>query len=190
LSPLAEMNIGSILLNAAITGILSGTLLAFLGQLFFKRKTEQIAAEVRRQVEQELLRYRSSMLWKEQSLAELLAPLAMQSQRTERAFKSWKGKNLFLEAKIIGEGNRTIRDLLLSKGHLIPSDLLLDAHQLVEHFDRWLEKFEKVRGTHHPSDEQPFVFVGPDGFPFSTPAAKHFETRFSEQWTELYGASL
>ena len=43
----------------------------------------------------------------------------MQLERTKRAFARWNGKNLYLEAKIVREGNVTIRDLILTKGHLI-----------------------------------------------------------------------
>src|SRR5438552_17165381 len=113
-------------IGGLVGGLLSGSFLAAIVTMATRRRGEIIAAEVRRQFEQELLRYRSSRQWKEQALSDLLAPLAMQLARTERAFNRWDGRNLFLEGKIIAEGNRTIRDLLLSKGHLIPPDLAGD----------------------------------------------------------------
>ena len=153
----------------------------------FQRRTEQISAEVRQQFEQELLRYRSTMVWKEQVLSELLGPVAMQLDRTERAFKRWKSRNLYIETKIIREGNKTIRDLLLSKAHLIPRDLLRDARRLVEHYDRWLEEYDRIRGGTEPQLDKPFVFVGPEGYPFPSDAAQRFQERFEAIWTELYG---
>ena len=88
----------------------------------------------------------------------------MQFERTRRAFDGWSGKNLYLEAKIIREGNIAIRDLLLAKGHLIPPHLMSDAALLVEHYDRWLEEFENKRTEQNPANEDAFVFVGPAGY--------------------------
>jgi len=88
--------------------------------------------------------------------------------------------------KVIGEGNRTIRDLLLSKGHLIPPDLLNEAGLLIEHYDRWIEEFEKKRLSENPDLKTPFIFVGPDGFAFPVQAEKGFRDAFHQLWNELY----
>jgi hypothetical protein len=190
------------LVATLLGGFLSGSVVAGLMRMLFhqrteqisaevrqqfQRRTEQISAEVRQQFEQELLRYRSTMVWKEQVLSDLLGPVAMQLDRTERAFKRWKSRNLYIETKIIREGNKTIRDLLLSKAHLIPRDLLRDARRLVEHYDRWLEEYDRIRGGTEPQLDKPFVFVGPAGYPFPSDAAQRFQERFEAIWTELYG---
>ena len=95
-----------------ITAILSSAVIStIIGVMFQGYKTRAEA------------RARSQYSWKEQSVTDLLAPLNMQFDRTEKAFKRWKEKNLYLEMKVVKVGNETIRDLLLLKGHLIPPDL-------------------------------------------------------------------
>ncbi len=116
----------------------------------------------------------------------VLGPLNMQFDRTKRAFERWRDQNIFLEAKVVRVGNETIRDLLLSKGHLIPPEILEDAGKLIEHYDVWLEKFEKQRLSEKPDLETKFIFVGTDGFPFPVEAEKKFRSKFSEYWHELY----
>ena len=74
------------------------------------------------------------------------------------------GIRLYLETKVIAEGNTSIKNLLLSHGHLIPAELLDDAGRLVEHFEVWLEEFERVRDEKKPELETQFVFAGPQGF--------------------------
>ena len=132
---------------------------------------------------------RSNRAWKEQAVAKLLGPVFIQLDRTARAFKRWKDRNLFLESEVIRKGNLAIRDLLLSNPHLIPPELLEDASVLIEHYDRWLEEYEKKRGTDRPDLESPFVFVGPAGYPFPLSAEQHFREKFREYWKELYGAA-
>ena len=130
---------------------------------------------------------RSQRKWKEQSVAELLGPMQIQFDRTKRAFNRWTTKNLYLEAKVIKVGNEVIRTLLLTKGHLIPPELLDDAGKLIEHYDVWIELFEKQRGATEPDLESSFVFAGPEGYPFPTDAARQFEEKYREFWQELYG---
>lgn len=110
----------------------------------------------------------------------------MQMERTRRAFDCYTAKNIFLEAKVLRDGNLTIRDLLLTTPHLIPPALLDDASRLVEHYDRWLEEYERVRSAENPDLDSPFVFVGPKGFPFPSDAETRFHQAFKEYWNELY----
>jgi hypothetical protein len=124
---------------------------------------------------------------KEQILAELLSPMVMQLDRTEQAFKRWHSQNLYLEAKIIKEGNLFIRDLLLAKPHLIPPDLMADAHRLVTHYDRWLEEYNRLREGPEPDLGETFVFVGPKGYPFPRSSAQRFKDRYEQWQQELYG---
>lgn len=170
-----------------ISGLLSGSVMAAVLSLLMKRWQERVAAEVKLGFEREILTIRSGREWREKVLAELLGPMIMQLDRTRRAFDRWKSKNVYLETKVIREGNLTIRDLVLTKGHLIPPDLLVDAGRLAEHYDRWLEEFEQVRGGTEPALDQPFVFVGPKGFPFPSDAERRFTERFNTLWNELYG---
>jgi hypothetical protein len=130
--------------------------------------------------------FESKRSWKQQALFELLGPLQMQFERTKRAFDRWDHRNLYLEGKVVREGNQTIRDLLLTKGHLIPPHLMGDASQLVEHYDAWLEAFDRIRGEDSTMSDKAFVFVGPDGYPFPAEAEVNFKAEFRKIQRELY----
>ncbi len=120
--------------------------------------------------------------WLRMVVAELLGPLYIHFERTKRASERWDRKNLFLEAKVIKEGNTVIRDLLLTKGHLIPKELLIHAGELIDHYDGWLEKFEEVTQQRKAGKEVEFVFTY--DFPRSAEAA--FKAKFLELKTKLY----
>lgn len=157
------------------TAVISGGVVSAVFGIMFKGFVTKIETEVK-----------SRRTWKEESVEELLAPLNMQFDRTKRAFGRWGSQNLFLEAKVVRVGNEIIRDLLLSKGHLIPPELLKDAGKLIEHYDVWLEKFDTQRLSEKPDLETAFVFVGPDGFPFPREEEKRFRNKYTEYWKELY----
>lgn len=111
---------------------------------------------------------------------ELLAPMIVQLDRTRVAFERWNSQNLPLETKIILDGNEAVKALLLLKAHLVPSELKEDAAKLVEHYDRWLEEYERLRGGPNPNLDEPFVFVGPKGYPFPRGSAQKFRARYEE----------
>lgn len=177
----------SSLLQTILSGLASGSVIAAIIGVFFHRTARRIEQQIRSEFEQRLDLFRSTRAWKERSISELLGPLFLQFDRTRRAFERWSGKNLYLEAKIIKEGNTVIRDLLLSKPHLLPPPLREHASELVEHYDRWLEEFESTRSAGEPALDQPFVFVGTKGYPFPTESEKRFQEAFRSLWTELYG---
>ena len=62
-----------------------------------------------------------------------------------------------------------------------------DACSLVEHYDAWLEAFDRVRGDESANRETAFVFVGPDGYPFPSAAELNFKAEFRKLQLELYG---
>lgn len=165
-------SVSQLVLAALISGAVASSIVGIL----FKGYVTRIEGEVR-----------SQRSWKEQSVSELLGPVNMQLDRTKRAFDRWKQKNLYLEMKVIKVGNETIRDLLLTRGHLIPPELREDAGRLIEHYDVWLEKFEKQRLASEPDVESPFIFVGPDGYPFPRKSEARFKEAFDEYWRDLYG---
>jgi hypothetical protein len=86
---------------------------------------------------------------------------------------------------VVKVGNEEIGDLLLNKRHLIPPELHNYEGKLIEHYDVWLEKFEKQRSSDNPDQEAKFVFEGPNGFPFSRESEKKFRSKFKEYWREL-----
>jgi hypothetical protein len=165
-------SLGQLVLAALISGAVASSI---VGVIFTGHVTK---------VEEEI---RSRITWKEQSVAELLGPMNIQFARTKRAFDRWNDENRYLEAKIIKVGNETILNLLLEKGHLIPPELLNDAGDLIEHYDFWLELFEKERGGTDPSLESKFVFAAPEGFGFPKHAEEQFKKKYDEYWKDLYG---
>ncbi len=112
-------------------------------------------------------------------LLELFAPIRAHLQRTKDAFKQWSGFNEALENEIM-RGNKFIRDLLITKWYWIPDDLKKDSQALVEHYDAWLEEYERVRPNGLRDKSVPFVFVGPKGFPFPVDAEKRFLERYNQ----------
>jgi len=162
---------GELLAAALISGAVVSAVAGILFTGYVTRVTEEV---------------RSQRTWKERSVAELLGPMNIQFDRTKRAFARWQSKNLYLEAKVIKTGNETIRDLLLTKGFLIPPELREDAGKLVEHYDVWLELFESQRRGREPDLESPFTFAGPKGFPFPDEAEAHFRSTFRQYWKDLY----
>jgi hypothetical protein len=132
--------------------------------------------------------WRSKRSWEERAIAEMLGPIFLQLDRTRRAFDRWDKRNLFLEAEVIRVGNLAIRDLLLSKPHLIPPELHNEASELILHYDVWLEEFDRARAKHTEEKTDPeFVFVGPKGYPFPHHADEKFRSTFHNLWKKIYG---
>jgi hypothetical protein len=174
-------------LQVVVTSLFSSAVIVTFINLVFRRRTEEIAAEVRQQFDRERSRYESSVARQTTLLAELLGPIYIQLDRSSRAFRRWNNQSLYLESKIIRDANLTARDVLLTKAYLLPPELRGDASALIEHYDRWLEEFEAIRGGTSPNLDEPFVFVGPKGYPFPQQAAEHFNQRFRAEWDALYG---
>ena len=129
--------------------------------------------------------FRSRHEWKERCLAELLGPLVLRLGQTKRAFDRWKEPNLYLE-RCVYEGNEASRRLLLEKAHLVPPHLRDDALELIEHFDVWMEEYQRVRGDTRAEESLPYVFVGPKGFGFPRDAERRFQEEFGRLWKEFY----
>lgn len=178
--------IGQLIIASIISALISASVVSTIVNFLLRRQTATIEAEIKNQSEKNLEIFQSKRTWKENSISELLGPLYLQFDRTNRAMHRWKSQNLYLEAKVIKVGNLAIRDLLLTKSHLIPPELLEDAGKLVEHYDRWLEEFENIRGSEKPDLETPFVFVGHKEFPFPKVAEVKFLKAFHDTWKELY----
>jgi len=168
--------------EVTLGGLLGSGIASTLVAALLLRRNAMLQSEIKRQFDERLKEF-----WKENCLSQLLGPAVMQLERTKRAFARWNGKNLCLEAKIVREGNVTIRDLILTKGHLIPPELMEHTARLIEHYDRWLEEFDRKRASESPSDADTFVFVGPQGFPFPRDAERQVVDTFRRLQRELYG---
>ncbi len=172
--------------NLLLASLISNTVVATILTLIFKRKTEKITAEVKDQFERSLTAFKTGYQWKEKTVSELLGQLCLQFGRTKRAFNRYNDTNLFLEAKVLKDGNEKIRDLLLAKAYLIPPELIEDANNLIEHYDVWLEEFYKQRDSETPNLNQKFIFAGPKGYGFPSVSENRFKEKYFEFWEELY----
>jgi len=159
---------------------------AILGALFL-RWTKTVESEIKGHFDEKMKIFESIRSWKQQSLSQLFGPLIMHFDRTKAAFDRWDGKNLFLEAQIVRQGNQTIRDTLLSNGHLMPPHLIEHATALVVHYDVWMEEFDRVRVETSQAQDATFVFAGPHGYPFPHKAEEAFKMEFRRLQAELYG---
>jgi hypothetical protein len=156
------------IIAALITSTLGGTLgTTIVGLFFLKRQNE--------------------MRWMEQSVTELLGPMAMQFSRSNKAMERWKEEDRYLETKVVREANHTNLEILLAKGHLIPPDLMESATQLITHYDVWLQKYEQVYSVSDEKKREKFVFVGPDGYPFPKDAEKRFFDKLRDFRSKVYG---
>jgi len=173
-----QVTLGGLLGSSVATAVLGAVLL---------RWSRTVESEIKSHFDRQFSVFQSTRAWKQQSLSELFGPLNMHFERTKAAFDRWNGKNLFLEAQVVRQGNQTIRDTLLAKGHLIPPSLVPHATQLVVHYDVWMEAFDRIRGEASPSPNTPFVFVGPEGYPFPHEAEEAFKQEFARLQCELYG---
>jgi hypothetical protein len=166
--------------------VLSGAVMStVLGYLFLER-TKRTEEEIKAQFQKSLEEFRSQRAWRERSLGELLAPVVMQLRRTKRALDRWEKQNLYLEMKVMREGNITVRDLLLGKGHLIPPSLAECADRLIEHYDVWLEEFERTRLAKKPDLKTKFVFAASKGYAFPKDCDQAFRDEFERMFKEVY----
>jgi hypothetical protein len=133
-------------------------------------------------------RLAATRAWKQAAVSELFGPLVMQFDRTKRAFARYNNTNQFLEAEVMRKSNTAIRDLLLAKGQYLPPELLDHAGKLVEHYDVWLEVYERVRKPDAPDTKTKFVFAGPEGFLFPGEAENALREHCDRLKRELFDA--
>lgn len=151
-----------------------------------RRRNETISAEVAREFE----RLQSQDEWRQRSLAELFGPIVIQLERTRRALRRWNKHSPYLEARIVKTGNEKVLEILLTRGDLIPADLMSDAAEFIEHCDAWLEEFDRWRAQKEAGADDPtFIFMGPSGHPFPREAERRFRERLDSLRRELWGSA-
>jgi hypothetical protein len=124
--------------------------------------------------------------WKESSLLHVFGPLRLEFERTKAAFRRLKPHDNWIEANVMKASNTRIRDMLLENGHLIPPDLVDDAAALIEHYDVYLQEYDRVRESEDASRIEAYIFAGPKGFPFPKHAQGRMIEHYEELLTELY----
>ncbi|MCP4341246.1 MAG: hypothetical protein GY799_20775 [Desulfobulbaceae bacterium] len=123
---------------------------------------------------------------------ELLLPMKVHFDRTRQAFQLWvknrpTSPNVEIE-DAIKASNSVICNLLKRKWHIIPTDLQQDAVRLLEHYDAWSAEYERLRPNGVRDPKVPYVFVGPQGYPFPADAEQRFLARYAELASESGGS--
>jgi hypothetical protein len=173
----------TVFISAAIGAFVSSGVVTLIGEQLATRRTERAILEVRA----EFARAEHTTEWKRQSLSTVVGPVVVQLERTRRAMQRYEANSHFIETEVLYKANLMIRDLLLQNGHLTPDELHDVANRLIEHYDRWLEEYDRVRGPEGQNLNEPFVFVGPKGSPFPRDADSLFSASFVRLRDELYG---
>lgn len=148
--------------------------------------------------DKELESWRSQRTWQVAALSEVIAPAVMHFERTGKLGNRYRLRPLYGEAVLLRESNNTVRTLLLSKAHLLPSELVTPSGCLLTHYDIWLKRFDqtfadykRIHGSEPPPDAE--FDVGSSEvedkncgkFPQEVPTL--FRLQFNELRKQLYG---
>ncbi len=158
--------------------LVDGFVLALIGLFFYKREVR-----IEKTIEEEFKKrdkfYDARFNFKLRSLEELLAPVKLQMIRSLITLRGYDANNEYRE-KILKECNEKIRDLLLTKGHLIPASIIPHAEELIKHYDEWLQAYRQSREVENKK-EISHVFT----YNFPHASEKAFLDKFEEYRREL-----
>jgi len=164
--------IGQMLLQAIVSSFFSGVLVSLILGYFITKRDEKIRNSIQEEFKKRDAFFNAQIDYKRRALEELLGPVMIQLKRSAITLDAYDSNNSFREA-ILKECNEKVRDLLLIKSFLIPTDLLPHAAELIKHYDEWLQHYNKIRVTQAKS-ETPFVFT------------YNFPTESEEKFLEAY----
>jgi len=167
--------------------ILGSGALSSLTTFFLHRRTERITEEVRREFEKYQQAQVRDIEWKKES-TKILGQIYLHLNRTITAFNRTYSKlssyDAVFEQEVMYASNKHIRDIILTHGHFIPPSLITDATKLVEHYDAWLVKYQKLR-INERNHKICQIYVGPDGFRFPEDSEEKFKAAYIKQFNEL-----
>lgn len=113
------------------------------------------------QFDKEFESWRSQRTWQVTALSEVIAPAVIHFERTSVIGDRYRHNPRYGEAVLLRESNNAVRALILSKAHLLPSELLAPSGCLLTHYDIWLkrfdlalEKYKKIHRSEPPLDAQ------------------------------------
>jgi hypothetical protein len=101
-----------------------------------------IAGVLKWAFDKELEAWKTTRSWQSSALSEVVAPAVMHFGRTESLADRYRNDPRYGEAILLRESNATLRALLLTKSHLLPSELVQPAQCLLTHYDIWLKRFD------------------------------------------------
>lgn len=165
--------------NTLIEAVISGLLVSVVLGYYITSRDEKIKNSIQEEFKKRDVFFNAQFNFKQRSLEELLGPIIMQLKRSQLALDAYKPNNAYREG-ILKQCNESVRDLLLTKGFLIPSDLQSDAGDLIRHYDEWLEAYDQLR-VKSQDKTQPFVFT----YDFPKQAEEHFVQKYEDYRKEL-----
>lgn len=123
-------------------------------------------------------------------VSELLLPLKIHFDRTNRNFRHWIKAPIHepierLEEAIF-ESNSAIKDILVENWHLLPEDLVDDAIALLEHYQAWFTEYERVRPGGKRQSTPLHVFTAGTGHTFP----KESEQKFIDRYHSIVGEKM
>jgi hypothetical protein len=170
-----------LVLYTLLSSVISGAVVAGILKWAFDKEVES---------------WRTTRSWQTAALSEVIAPATIHFTRTAALAERYRLDPRYGEAVLLRDSNLTIRTLLLSKSHLLPSELVPVAQCLVTHYDIWLKRFElslaAFKAGSEPLADQPFDV----GFAslettkcggFSKEAPAKFMHHFNELRKAIYG---
>jgi len=118
-----------------------------------------IAGALQWAIGKEVETWRSTRSWQLSALSEVVSPTVMHLARTGALADRYRMQMRFGEAVLLKESNTTVRNLLLAKAHLLPSELVGTSQCLLTHYDIWLKRFEltlaEFKASHGGKDPTP-----------------------------------
>lgn len=164
------MGFGIVLTAIVVSSVIS-VLIGFLFSFYVKRNLNQLE---------------KSRSWKESSYKEVLSPLYINFRRLKFGYGRIVRKESisYAESQLIFEAHTEIREIIKTKKHLIPSELIEDSIKMIFFLDAWFEEYHTLR-----LEKKPIVklcIIGVKGYPYPNPSEKSFIAFYETYKKELY----
>jgi len=146
-----------VLVEALVNALISGLLISFVLGYFITKRDEMLKNSIQEEFKKRDTYFSAQFDFKKRAVEELLGPVMMQLKRSSITLDTYDANNAYREA-ILKDCNEKVRDLLLTKSFLIPTELLPYASDLIKHYDEWLQTYDRLRIKQNDS-KSPFVFT-------------------------------
>lgn len=166
-------------LTTVLKIILEAVLVSGILGYFFLKREERLKRTIEEEFKKRDAFFSNRFQYKQRTVEELLGPVIMQLKRSSITLKAYSSNDTYRE-NILKECNETIRDLLLTKGFLLPPELQEPAGDFLKHYDGWLQHYHKIREVEQDL-EKPFIFT----FDFPKEAEIKFRDKYNSYRQEL-----
>ena len=167
------------ILTETIKVIIQSLMVSGILGYFFLNREERLKKTIEAEFKKRDTYFNAQFNYKSRALEEVLGPIMMQLKRSSIALNTYKPNDRYREA-ILKSCNETIRDLILTKGYLIPPDLMPDASEFLKHYDGWLQHYNQLRVV-DKNMEASFVFT----YDFPHKAEQRFYEKYKKYREDL-----